>query len=431
MPPPSGGLRLLKNEPFPVPKSKDRDGVRRPCKRHIGDTHQNDCKMTEPIDQNLKRAGLTHNASTMLDLRSKVLSEWERRVRAEIRPAAGLPHPIIIDTFPGLYDSLIEAIAPNYPRTSAIATTTIASEHGAERARLTGYDSQSVITEYELMQSTIVDVLASDGIRLADQEADIVNMSLDAAIRESVTAFALAQSVLRERSVAGLIHDLRHPLSTARVAAGILTSLVDTAQARELTEVLAENLDRSERLVQDMLGQLVFHTGERLRLHLTNWDVLRLAHEVAHAYGQARGARFEVEGRNVKGYWDRSCMRRALENMLDNALRYSLPDGPIRVHVDALHERMILTVHNEGAAIPPDRLESVFQVYRRALAGRRPETDLSAADVGMPYVRSVAGSHGGSVGIESLTGRGTTCIIDMPIDSRPFRNAPTVGTDRY
>lgn len=49
----------------------------------------------------------------------------------------------------------------------------------------------------------------------------------------------------------------------------------------------------------------------------------------------------------------------------------------------------------------------------------------------MCEVRSVAESHGGSVGIESLTGRGTTWIIDLPIDSRPYRNAPTMGTDRY
>ncbi len=123
--------------------------------------------------------------------------------------------------------------------------------------------------------------------------------------------------------------------------------------------------------------------------------------------------------------------RTLAENMIDNALRDRPPDGPIRVHVDSLHQRMILTVHNDGAAIAPDRLESVFQVYRRALASRDAGSDRSAAEVGMCDVRSVAESHGGSVGIESLTGRGTTWIIDLPIDSRPYRNAPTMGTDRY
>lgn len=379
----------------------------------------------------MKRPALSANATRMFELRSEALLEWERRVRVEIPAAVDLPHPIIIDTFPGLYDSLVEAISAEYPRTSAIATTTISSEHGAERARLTGYDAHSVITEYELMRASVVDVLRRNDVELNAIEIDILHSSFDAAIREGVTSFALAESVLRERSIAMSIHELRLPLSTASVAASILHSVDDMPRTRELTALLIENLELVERRVQDLLGKLVFHTGERLQLHVTNWDVLRLVHEVAYQYSQAHGPRFEIEGMNVRGYWDRPVMRRAVESMLDNALRYSPPGMPIRLHVDSLHERMVLTVHNEGAAIPSERIESVFQVYRRALAGKQAEPGQPPPDLGVPYVRSVAESHGGSVGIESLTGRGTTCIIDLPIDSRPFRNSPTMGTDRY
>jgi signal transduction histidine kinase len=81
-------------------------------------------------------------------------------------------------------------------------------------------------------------------------------------------------------------------------------------------------------------------------------------------------------------------------------------------------------VHNEGDPIPPNELESIFQVFRRAAAAK--ESEKRGWGIGLPYVRGVAESHGGSVLIDSAPGRGTTLSVDMPVDARPFRNAPTL-----
>jgi len=86
---------------------------------------------------------------------------------------------------------------------------------------------------------------------------------------------------------------------------------------------------------------------------------------------------------------------------------------------------MILTVHNEGEPIPADQFESIFQVFRRADAAKEGGKD--GWGIGLPYVRSVAESHGGSVAVDSAVRRGTTFTIDIPVDSRPFQDAPTLG----
>jgi signal transduction histidine kinase len=129
-------------------------------------------------------------------------------------------------------------------------------------------------------------------------------------------------------------------------------------------------------------------------------------------------------GNSVHGWWGREAVKRALENLVGNAVKYGTPSKPIRLKVDSTHERVIVTVHNEGDPIPPEETESVFQVFQRAKAAKQGKQQ--GWGIGLPYARSVAESHGGSIGVDSTKERGTTFLIDMPIDSRPFQNAPTL-----
>ena len=183
--------------------------------------------MTLSTDQNLDSGKLSANGRRMLALRDEVLAEWIRRLRQTIKEAARLAQPILINTFPSLYDNLAEAISPDYPRATANEGNTIASEHGSERARLTHYNAYSVIWEYQQLRWTIFDVLKLNGVELDDNEVFVINTSIDGSIRESVNAFALAQAALRQRFIAALTHDLRNPLSNAHVYAQLIERATD------------------------------------------------------------------------------------------------------------------------------------------------------------------------------------------------------------
>lgn len=73
---------------------------------------------------------------------------------------------------------------------------------------------------------------------------------------------------------------------------------------------------------------------------------------------------------NNQGRWDREAIKRAIENLIGNAVKYGTPDTPVRIKIDPVHGRMILTVHNEGEPIPPEQIESLFQVFQRANAAK-------------------------------------------------------------
>ncbi|WP_194715091.1 sensor histidine kinase [Noviherbaspirillum soli] len=381
--------------------------------------------MTFASDRNLHDMGLSATARRMLALRDVVLAEWEKRLRSTVREAAGLPHPILINTFPSLYDNIAEAISPGYPRENAAASNTVASEHGGERARLTDYSHQAVIAEYQLLRWTLLDVLRQHGVSLNSQEFHDINASIDACMRESVNAFALAQSALRERFIITVAHDLRNPLQVISSAAELLLHARDPGRIGTLAERIFNNSQRMDRMIQDLLDAAVFQSGERRRLHLSCFDIMETVREVCDQLVEVYGPRFEIVGEPVEGWWDRDALKRVVENLVGNALKYGKPQAPIRIMTASQHERMLLTVHNDGEPIPAEQLETVFQVFRRAEAAK--EGEERGWGIGLPYVRSVAESHGGSVQIDSAAGRGTTLSINIPVDARPFQDAPTLG----
>jgi signal transduction histidine kinase len=376
--------------------------------------------MTLASDQNINPEGLSPNARRMLELREEVLSEWIKRVRQSVKEAEQLPHPILINTFPSLYDNIAEAITPGYPRTTGNESNTVAIEHGGERARLTNYNVHSVISEYQILRWTIFDVLKANGVRLNDEEIYRINASIDGSIREAVTAFALTQLALRERFMTALTHDLRNPLSNAKLAAQLIEQSSDLGRIKEFAGKIVADLERMDDMIQDLLDATRFQSGERLQLRLEEFDMQELAKEVCGQFTFAHGPRFQLIAQSVRVWWDRDAIKRAMENLMGNALKYGAPDTPVRIKIDPVHERVMVTVHNEGEPIPPEQMESLFQVFQRAAAGKE------GWGIGLPYVRSVAESHGGSVEVDSAAPRGTTFLISLPADARPYQDAPTL-----
>jgi signal transduction histidine kinase len=382
--------------------------------------------MTLATDQNSDAGRLSVTSRKLLQLRDAILSTWEERVRASVAEASPLTHPILINTLPVLIDNVAEALSSDDPRTSAgVAVPTVASEHGGERARLTDYNCHAVITEYQILRQTIFDVLQQNSVQLSEAETLIIHSSFDAIVKESVTAFVLVQSAFRERFVAALAHDLRNPLAYVNTAAEVILRTNDLPKIRNIATKILENADRMGRMIQDMLDAVIFQNGERLRLHPSEFDMLGLVKEVCEQSRAAHGERFEIVGESMTGWWDRDLISRALENLLENAVKYGACERPIRIQVLAAHGRVILTVHNEGDPIPPENVEIVFQVFRRAEAAKA--GDKPGWGIGLPYIRSVAESHGGSIAVDSSTDLGTTFTVDIPLDARPFQNVRTLG----
>ena len=178
-------------------------------------------------------------------------------------------------------------------------------------------------------------------------------------------------------------------------------------------------------MIQELLDSAALQSGERLRLYLEEFDLQEVVKEVCDQLTAKHGSRFQFTGGTAKVWWDRAAIRRAMENMVGNAVKYSTPDTPIRINIALVDGRTMLSVHNEGQPIPPDQRESIFALFVRAEAAK--EGNKQGWGIGLPYVRSVAESHGGSVTVDSAAARGTTFMMDIPRDARPFQDAPILG----
>lgn len=373
------------------------------------------------------RPALSATSRRMQELRQEIFNGWEKRVRAEVKQAEGLRHPILIDTLPAFYDNLVESVTPGYPRNSAVEGSTLASEHGGERARITAYNHRALIQEYQLLRWAILDVLQRHGVALSAAELHAINASIDAGIQEAVEAFSLVASGLRERFAAALTHDMRGPLGATVTALELVLLLNDISRIKAVVAKALTNAHRMSGMLDELLNAMAFHSGESLQLNLSNFDIYEVVKEIQSDATAVSGPRFRVQCMPVVGWWDRSAVKRAIENLLTNAVKYGAPDKPINVTVQAEHGRMTIVVQNEGDPIPPEERENIFQMYRRTEAAKN--SAKAGWGIGLPYVRAVAESHGGSVGLDSSAEGGTAFTIDIPIDCRPLLGAPTLAED--
>lgn len=220
----------------------------------------------------------------------------------------------------------------------------------------------------------------------------------------------------RRRSAAALSHDMRTPLAVIASGAQLISIAPNLDAARSAGLKIGANATRLTDMIGDLLDALTLRSGAKLALKLSRFDAFELAKEVRDQYLEsgARAIAFEAEGASAVGYWCRDALRRALENLVNNAIKYS--DGDL-IHIGAKEDkgRLLLSVRNSSAPIPIEMRESIFEYFRRD----KGVASTSGWGIGLPFVKAVAEGHGGDVRFESTAERGTTFCLRRPLDCRP------------
>ncbi|QBE66422.1 sensor histidine kinase [Pseudoduganella lutea] len=374
--------------------------------------------MSLATDQNIDGRGLSAKALQFASLRDAVMDHWEREVRARVDGARELLGPVLTNTLPAFYDNIAEALSPAHPRADGTSGNNASTAHGGERARLTPFGPDQVVHEYQLFREAIAEV-AESRVGLDAGDWKIIDRSINQATREAIRAFAAIQDELRRRMAAALSHDMRTPLSVITNGAQLISIAPSLDMARDAANKIEANAERLENMMGELLDALTLHTGATIALSLTRFDALDLVKEMREQYCQSRKGGQEIEfeaiGEPAVGHWCRGSMRRALENLVNNAIKYG-DNKIVRIMAREARGRVMLSVHNEGNPIPREQHNRIFDYLRR-------EGDAASRTgwgIGLQFVKTVAESHGGSVTVDSSPETGTTFLIDVPVDSRPF-----------
>lgn len=222
------------------------------------------------------------------------------------------------------------------------------------------------------------------------------------------------ESEYRKRFVATLTHDLRSPLSAARVAAQMIARSPEKQdKVRTWAMRIADSVDRTDRMISDLLDASRLEAGERITLKFETCDLAAAAEEVSNEFATRYGDRFVVEREgDTAGLCSAEGIRRVLENLISNAVKYGEVGTPITTRVRRIDDRLLLSVHNSGTIIPAEEQKKLFQPFHR--------TDIAQASekhgwgLGLSLVKGIVEAHGGIVKVESYLNGGTTFTVDLP-----------------
>ncbi len=359
----------------------------------------------------------------MVALRGSIVDAWMQEVRGTVPQAKELPLPILENTLPAYFDTLAALLTPGYSARVVTDLGAVASEHGGERARLTPYDATALIHELQIFRDVLLRELARHGVLLEDGQRATLVAHIDATIRESANAFTIVQAALREQFVASMAHDLRTPLSTAQLAAEMINHTSNDDTIRRFAGKIVASTQRIDGMTRELLDRIAFCKTGQVALRIERFDMAALVRDVVQSAEAFHAIEPELGEDPVEGWWCGEAVRRAIENLVNNAIKYGSREAPIKVTLSTTTGRVQVMVHNQGTPIAPEDSESIFQLYRRA-GSRGPGEGWG---VGLPYVRRVAEAHGGSVLMSSSSEDGTAFVIDVPLDARPFAGAPSAA----
>ncbi len=212
---------------------------------------------------------------------------------------------------------------------------------------------------------------------------------------------------------ADIAHELRTPLSNLLTQTQVILS--QDRGKDEYREALHSNLEELQRLAQ-MVGDMLFLAKAEHGLLATRREPLALGAELDtlldyfSPLAEDRQVTMSRSG-DARLRADRNMLRRALSNLLDNALRFTPEGGRIELNLASDAHGLSLTVANSGPEVPAELLPRLFDRFFRADPARREGRE--HAGLGLAITRSIVRAHGGEIRCESVNGW-TRFILEFP-----------------
>ncbi|UVH59076.1 ATP-binding protein [Variovorax paradoxus] len=221
-------------------------------------------------------------------------------------------------------------------------------------------------------------------------------------------------STSRERSlIADAAHELRTPLAAMRVNVEALKEQSTDEHQRELMGNLLRSNDRAARLVGQLLqlmrSDAVSDNALPVMLSLDALVQDRLA--MIEGLASARNVELELVSEDrVPVLGERESLVSMIDNLINNAIKYSPPGSTVVVHVAREGTQALLTVADEGPGIPPALRERVFDRFFR-----NPDQNQSGSGLGLAIVKSVVDRHGGEVALGEVANGGLLATVRLPL----------------
>jgi two-component system phosphate regulon sensor histidine kinase PhoR len=352
---------------------------------------------------------------------NSLLISWREQVR-QLPCAKHLDTPTLTDHIPSLLEELAAALKAQSDQTipEALCEGTPPA-HGAQRVQ-DGFDIEEVVAEYNILRGCIHDLADTNGLNLQGKPFHIINRVLDEAIGLAVQTYATQRATdvqqRREEYLSFVAHDLRTPLNAISLAGRVLEhqseNQITGTETVKMLKTLRRNVQHLETLVSKVIQEnsnLETEIGIKLeRREVDLWPLVEaLIHDLHPVAGTSSTQLINQVPDDLVVYADAGLLRRVFQNLIANAINYT-PRGQIIIAANEINdeEGVEISVIDDGAGIPPERLENVFDTS---------ETDPlkeGGWGLGLAIVKTFVEAHGGKVTAESTEGVGSTFRLTLP-----------------
>jgi len=237
---------------------------------------------------------------------------------------------------------------------------------------------------------------------------------------------------LKDEFVLTASHELRSPLTSVQGFAELLMLERDSLSPKqvETVQIILDNCRHLARLLNDLLDLARSDAG-RLAVRTRPTELAPLIDEVVRTMraqtartNQTLGEQLEPGLPVVSVEPDR--IRQILVNLITNAHEYSPEGATIGVSARVIGDELEIAVTDDGPGIPETQLEHIFERFTRGEAGLRQR--VGGTGLGLAIAKSLVELHGGTIGVESTPGKGSTFRFRLPLAGAgaPNAGAPTV-----
>ncbi|MDE2413844.1 MAG: PAS-domain containing protein [Comamonadaceae bacterium] len=263
--------------------------------------------------------------------------------------------------------------------------------------------SYADITSYKNAARELRSLADALELRIAERTRD-----LNAARHEAEEA-----NRYKTRFVAAAVHDLLQPLNAARMFGSLLRGHLHDEAGRRVADSIDGALAAQDGILNSLLDISRMESGQ-LEVHVRDFALGSLLQVMQHNFGiiaTSRGLRLETVGTHCAVRSDEALLRRILQNLLANAIRYT-PSGRVLLGCRRHGRQLRIEVHDQGPGIPESLQREIFEEFRRLGEGHDQD---NGAGLGLAIVERLGRLLGHEIGLKSELGRGSVFWVCVPL----------------
>lgn len=347
---------------------------------------------------------------------TSIMEEWEIRVKKEIPAALNSSNLALRNQLPNVLEDIAE-IMDRYDGFFEVEKDEKYEEilknsldHGRHRATSSHYTVKQILQEYVIFHRVLTEVLMQNEV-YTKEVGIILKYTLETAMLTSASSFSDSLQEMREKLIGTLAHDIRNPISAAYFALDIIKPDDEVERIENLKKMGLRSLKKSLDLVEGLLDAISVKAGEGITLNFAEINIVKeiswVANEASEIY--TNEIIFKSNKNKIEGIFDGTAIRRVVENLVTNAVKYGNRNSPVSIILEDSEDEVLIQVHNDGEAISEANQTDIFKFLDR---GKEPQNSgLESWGMGLTLVKSVAKAHGGKVDLDSNNANGTTFSI--------------------